>query len=316
MLTKNVVTTIDAHVAGEPIRLLNDSGVARRKETMEEYQKAFNEQQQKQILKRIMEEPRGHLDMRTCIVTPPVSLKGDAGVLFKDTTGYVPLLEHGLIGVATILYETGNFQKEQIHFDCLDGQYVLKVCFDEANEEVNQFELEQQVRILHKHLQIETLKIDVIGTRQRISALCNVEDIDLDITIADLNALKEKAHQLFLDVSQRDNIEEQISHLLFYNKDENGHYKYLTIDRNNHIDRSPYTGAWAFAAFLYENTHAETVQLTNFLDHSITAKIRELTTENNHSVFNVSVEGKGYITGFHRFVVDRDDPLKDGFLLK
>jgi proline racemase len=60
-----------------------------------------------QLRTLLMEEPRGHAAMSGAILQPPTRPDADAGVLFIEVSGFLPMCGHGTIGVATVLVETG-----------------------------------------------------------------------------------------------------------------------------------------------------------------------------------------------------------------
>ena len=55
----------------------------------------------------LMYEPRGHAAMSGAILQPPTRPDADAGVVFIEVSGCLPMCGHGTIGVATVLVETG-----------------------------------------------------------------------------------------------------------------------------------------------------------------------------------------------------------------
>ena len=100
------ITTIDAHTAGEPFRVITggypdlpgDTILARRRYAKENLD---------HLRTALMWEPRGHADMYGCIVTPPVSPQAAIGVLFMHNEGYSPMCGHGIMGLAKVALETG-----------------------------------------------------------------------------------------------------------------------------------------------------------------------------------------------------------------
>jgi proline racemase len=55
----------------------------------------------------LMREPRGHGAMSGAILQPPARDDADAGVVFIEVSGCLPMCGHGTIGVATVLVEEG-----------------------------------------------------------------------------------------------------------------------------------------------------------------------------------------------------------------
>jgi proline racemase len=101
-----VMKTIDAHAAGEPLRLIVDGFPSPRGKTMldkREWLKGHADH----LRRALMLEPRGHADMYGAILTEPVSPGSQAGVLFMHNEGYSTMCGHGVVAVTTIVLERG-----------------------------------------------------------------------------------------------------------------------------------------------------------------------------------------------------------------
>src|SRR5205807_1351871 len=103
---KVVLTTIDAHAAGEPLRIITGGlpefpgpTILDRRRWMRDH---FDH-----LRRALMWEPRGHRDMYGCVVLPPVTRDADLGVLFLHNEGYSTMCGHGIIALVTALLETG-----------------------------------------------------------------------------------------------------------------------------------------------------------------------------------------------------------------
>ena len=104
------ITTIEAHTAGEPLRVLTsgfpdlpgDTILAKRRYARENFD---------HLRTALMWEPRGHADMYGCIVTEPVTADGDLGVLFMHNEGFSTMCGHGIIGLAKVALDTGMIEK-------------------------------------------------------------------------------------------------------------------------------------------------------------------------------------------------------------
>ncbi|MFC1805765.1 proline racemase family protein, partial [Planctomycetota bacterium] len=105
---KTVVTAIDAHAAGEPLRVVTGGVPEPQGDTMLERRRWMLDNADR-FRRLLMHEPRGHRDMYGCIVTPPVSPDADLGVLFLHNAGYSTMCGHGIIALVTVLVETGAF---------------------------------------------------------------------------------------------------------------------------------------------------------------------------------------------------------------
>src|SRR5499427_1877988 len=100
------VKTIDAHAAGEPLRLIVDGFPAPRGSTMLE-KREWVRRHADHLRRALMLEPRGHADMYGAILTEPVAAGSDAGVLFMHNEGYSTMCGHGIVAVTTIAIERG-----------------------------------------------------------------------------------------------------------------------------------------------------------------------------------------------------------------
>ncbi|HVK79413.1 MAG TPA: 4-hydroxyproline epimerase, partial [Verrucomicrobiae bacterium] len=97
---------IDGHTAGNPVRLVAGGAPLLAGATMAERRLDF--------LKRfdwirtgLCFEPRGHDMMSGGFLYPPTRHDTDAGILFIETSGCLPMCGHGTIGVITFALEHG-----------------------------------------------------------------------------------------------------------------------------------------------------------------------------------------------------------------
>src|SRR5204863_2111039 len=98
--------TIDAHAAGEPLRLIVDGFPAPQGRTMLD-KREWLRKRADHLRRALMLEPRGHADMYGAVLTEPVSPGSHAGVLFMHNEGYSTMCGHGVIAVTTIAIERG-----------------------------------------------------------------------------------------------------------------------------------------------------------------------------------------------------------------
>jgi proline racemase len=103
---RTLLTAIDAHTAGGPLRLITSGLPELSGLTILEKQRCMQEQFDG-IRQTALQEPRGHAEMCGCVLTPASRKDADVGILFPTATGYSPMSGHSLIAVVTILLETG-----------------------------------------------------------------------------------------------------------------------------------------------------------------------------------------------------------------
>src|SRR5262249_35442574 len=98
--------TIDAHAAGEPLRLIVDGFPAPKGRTMLE-KREWVRRHADPLRRALMLEPRGHADMYGAMLTEPVAPGSHAGILFMHNEGYSTMCGHGIVAVTTIALERG-----------------------------------------------------------------------------------------------------------------------------------------------------------------------------------------------------------------
>jgi proline racemase len=96
--------TIDAHVGGEPLRLIVDGFPSPRGKTMAE-KRAWAAAHADHLRRVVMLEPRGHRDMRGAVLTEPVTPGSHAGLLIMHGSGYASMSGHAIVGAVTIALE-------------------------------------------------------------------------------------------------------------------------------------------------------------------------------------------------------------------
>src|SRR5256885_11402008 len=103
---RQVLKTIDAHVAGEPLRLIVEGAPRPAGKTMAQ-KRDWMKRHADQLRRALVLEPRGHRDMCAAMLTEPVAPGSNAGVLFLQNDGYPPMSGHSIIAVTTIALESG-----------------------------------------------------------------------------------------------------------------------------------------------------------------------------------------------------------------
>lgn len=106
MRSRHVFHAVDSHTEGMPTRVVTGGVGVIPGETMAA-RRAYAVDHLDHLRTLLMEEPRGHAAMSGAILQPPTRPDADAGVLFIEVSGFLPMCGHGTIGVGTVLVETG-----------------------------------------------------------------------------------------------------------------------------------------------------------------------------------------------------------------
>ena len=101
-----MITTIDAHAAGEPLRIITSGFPPVPGATILEKRRYLRENLD-HLRRMLMLEPRGHSGMYGCLLTPPTTTDADFGVIFMHNEGYSTMCGHGIIAVTKVAAEMG-----------------------------------------------------------------------------------------------------------------------------------------------------------------------------------------------------------------
>ena len=105
-MASHTFSCIDGHTCGNPVRLVSGGGPLLRGATMLERRAHFLAEFD-WIRTGLMFEPRGHDMMSGSILYPSTRPDCEAGVLFIETSGCLPMCGHGTIGTITFAIENG-----------------------------------------------------------------------------------------------------------------------------------------------------------------------------------------------------------------
>jgi trans-L-3-hydroxyproline dehydratase len=123
------IRTIDAHVAGAPLRLIVDGFPSPRGQTMGEKQ-AWAARRADDVRRLLMLEPRGHVDMFGAVFTEATQPGSDAGLLIMGHDGFHTMSGHAVIAAATIALERGLLvarDDSRIVLDTVAGRIKVNV---------------------------------------------------------------------------------------------------------------------------------------------------------------------------------------------
>ena len=102
----HVISTVDVHTAGEPTRIVL-SGVPQPRGATMAARKQRMAEQLDHLRTTLLHEPRGHRDMFGALLVAPVTEGADHGLIFMDSSGYIDMCGHAVMGVTTALVELG-----------------------------------------------------------------------------------------------------------------------------------------------------------------------------------------------------------------
>lgn len=334
MSYQHVFTAIDTHTAGEPTRVVVAGVPFLSGATMAEKRRQLWEEHDF-VRTTLMHEPRGHADMFGAILTAPAHPKADLGVVFMDTEGYLAMCGHGSLGVVAVALETGLVPRHEPQTEVLmdTPAGLIRAHARVENGRIRQIAIQNVPSFLYRadvELRLpfsDSLRVD-IAFGGNFSALVPAEKLGLQVQLTHLpdlvrwgTAIREAANEQLAVVHPTMPHIRAVDLVEIY-EDWDGPEagcRNVVIFGQGQVDRSPCgTGTSAKMAALYASGRLALLQ--PFISESIIGTRfvgRLLRQEQVADLMAVvpEIAGNAYVTGFQHFVVDADDPLKDGFLL-
>ena len=322
---------IDGHTAGNPVRLVAGGAPLLRGDTMSARRQDFLARFD-WIRTGLMFEPRGHDMMSGGFLYPPTQPDCDAGVLFIETSGCLPMCGHGTIGIVTFALENGLITPREpgrLRLEVPAG--VIDIAYETAGDRVTAV----KIRNVPSYLAEEGIEIDVPGfgpltidvayggnfyaiiepqgAYAGVDALGAAEILRLSPIIRAL--VRDKVEPVHpLDPTIRG-----VSHVLWADvpraPDADGRNAVFYGDRA--IDRSPCgTGTSARLAHLAAKGRLKVGDA--FVHESIigsrfTGRVEAQVELGGRAAIIPSVEGSAIATGHNTLWIDRADPFWAGF---
>ena len=330
------INVVDAHTAGEPIRVVVSGLPNIPGATMLDKMRWFDENLNG-VRNFLMREPRGHKDMFGAVLTPPVSDDGHAGVLFTHTTGQATMCGHGTIGVVKVLVETGVIPvlegENTINLDTPAGRVLANALVKNGNVKSVSFQN------VPSFLYMDDIEVDIPtigGVKVAVSFgggfYIFVEAQDLGLEVIPEHASELAKHSMWLknwgdkelQVVHPENPEIQGIYGIIVTgpsiKTANGwKSKETCVFADSAIDRSPCgTGTSARMALLYGRgmmSQDEILENSSILNTIFVGSIDALTEVGGIKSIVPRIEGPAWITGFNHLVLDPEDPFEEGFLI-
>jgi proline racemase len=331
--TRRTLTTVDAHAGGEPLRIVTSGIPALRGATILERRREMLEQHD--TLRRIlMWEPRGHADMYGAIITSPVTPEADYGVLFMHNEGYSTMCGHGIIALTTVLIESGQQavtgDQVTIGYDTpagfvratasVEGGRVQEVAF----ENVPSFVFAEAVAIETSYGSFSVpvvfggafyalVEASVAGLQVEPG---NVRDL-IDFGMAVKHAVEDRLEVVHPTEPDLRGI---YGTIITGPPSAGADGRNVTIFADGEVDRSPCgTGTAGRAAWLHATGQLRVGD--GYIHESIigtrfTARVLQETIVTHHKAIIPQIAGRGFVTGYHTFIVEPNDPLSEGMLVR
>lgn len=331
----NAIRVVDSHTVGQATRIIVGGTPALKGNTMME-KKEYLRDNFDYIRRATMLEPRGHADMFGAILCEPCSKEADYGMIFLDGAEYLNMCGHGTIGVATVLVEMNMVKVSEpytyLTLEAPAGLVKVKVhvengrALDVTFTNVPAFVYEKDLVV--NVPDVGDVKMDIcfggsffaIIEAASLGLEISTQNVEKNVPVAlkILDYLKENhpvAHPLLPEINKVELIE-----LYGPAKSADADVQNMVVLGKGEVDRSPCgTGTCAKLADLHAKgelgLHEKFVH-ESVLQTKFTGEILEETKVADYDAIVPQITGQAFITGFNNLIIDNDDPLKHGFILK
>ncbi len=329
------ISTIDAHTAGEPLRIITSGFPDLPGSTILE-KRQYAKQHYDHLRRTLMWEPRGHADMYGCILTPPVTPDGDVGVLFMHNEGFSTMCGHGIIGLVKVGVDTGYFPAQGaqrvVKIDTPAGRVTATAHLRDGRVErvsflnVPSFLLERDLVVDVPGIGSVTCDIAYGGA---FYAYVDAEPLGLEITpenqrtLIDVGMRIKRAVMSSYPIVHPDgdpDLNFLYGTILVQRMAGDVHSRNVCVFAEGEVDRSP-TGTGVSGRLAIHHARSElglneTIVIESIISTSFSGRVAEETQVKGLAAIIPEVAGTAHITGKHTFLIDPDDPLADGFILR
>jgi proline racemase/trans-L-3-hydroxyproline dehydratase len=308
-----VVSATDYHTAGEPFRIVSGGVGPIPGATILEKRRHCAERLD-HVRRLLVHEPRGHADMYGCFVTEPCAPGSDLGVVFFHNAGYSTACGHGTIALATWAVESGVVeQKDRLRIDVPSGTVEVELRDGEAA-------FRNVPAFVHlRGVDAAGLEVDVAyggAFYASVESPVTVEPAHLPELIELGRRVKrelEAAHEI---VHPGEPEIGRVYGVVFWRREGERVQRNVTVFADGEVDRSPCgSGTSARLALLDadgELPRGETLRHLSVVGSEFRGRVVGETEEG----VLTEIAGSAHLTGFHTFVLEPDDELGDGFLLR
>ncbi len=334
MKARKLFRTIETHTLGQPTRNVVSGFRHIPGDTMQdkfEYMKK-NEDWFRKVL---MYEPRGSEIMSGTIITEPCTPGTDVGVLYFESSCWMPMCGHDTMGVTVALIEAGLVDVTEpvtgIKLDTPAGVVSVEAKVTDGVVEEVSF-VNAPAMVLNKDVTVDTAEFGTltldISWGGNVYAILPAEKVGLDIVPANCSEFTRVARSIAKDINEQVKVQHPelpfvntVTHVEFSGppKSDDADIQNVVVALPKVIDRSPCgTGTSAKAALLCAEGKlkvGESFVHESVIGSKFKCEIIEETTVGGIPAVIPKITGNACVIGFATWILDPKDPFPEGFLL-
>jgi proline racemase len=304
------IDAVDYHAGGEPFRIV--TGQQLRGRTILDKRRDAAERLD-HLRRLLVNEPRGHADMYGCFVTEPEDDGADLGVVFFHNAGYSTACGHGTIALVTWAIDTGLVDGPRVVVDVPSGRLETHARIENGRARTVRF----------RNVPSYVWGRDVLPGVDVAFGGAFYASVEERVEPAELPRLIERGRELKRELESKHEIVHPLEPelrdvygVIFWQREGDNTQRNVTVFADGEVDRSPCgSGTSARLALLDasgELPRGEALSHLSIVGSEFRGRVVD---ENEHGVIT-EVEGSAHRTGEHRFVLEDDDELGTGFLLR
>jgi len=318
------VEVADYHTGGEPFRIVTGGAAPLEGATILE-RRRFAFEEADQVRRLLVFEPRGHADMYGCHVVPPNDDGADLGVVFFHNEGYSTACGHGTIALVTWALDDGVLPRREgvnrVVVDVPSGRLETWATVEEGRvrsvrfRNVPSFVWGREVEAAGHLVDIAFGGAFYASLRERVEPKEVTRLIELG---REIKAALEAGHEI---VHPQQAELRDVYGVIFWQDegDDPLTQRNVTVFADGEVDRSPCgSGTSARLALLDGGRLPRGAELRHrsIVGSEFTGRVVADADVDGRPAVITEVEGTAYRTGRAAFVLDPDDPLGEGFLLR
>ena len=330
------IQCIDMHTGGEPLRVvINGFPQIEGMRILEK--RSYAKEKLDHLRKALMWEPRGHSDMYGCILTEPNDDQAHFGIIFIHNEGYSTMCGHAVIAISKLAIEMGWIKagetETEVVIDAPCGRIYAFANMKNGQVSSSRFHcvpsfvvaLDEPIRVSG----IGELTYD-LAFGGAFYAYLDADAIGLELTGDNYGQMIKKGMDIKHAIVKKSKLvnhpfESELSFLygtIFISQKSSpeADNRNVCIFANGEVDRSPtgsgVSGRMAIHHARGEMKIGEKMKIESIVGSIFTGSIVNEVDFGPFKAVIPEVEGNAFITGQHTFMIDPNDPFKEGFFLR
>jgi len=324
-----IVKATDYHTGGEPFRIVTGGVDPLPGRTILD-KRRYAAEHLDRVRELLVHEPRGHADMYGCFVTEPEDEGADLGVVFFHNAGYSTACGHGTIALATWALESGRLAVTEpvteLVIDAPSGRLPVVVSVEGGRVRVARFR-NVPAFVAAEGVRVGEWTADVAFGGAFYASV----ELQGGVVPAELPRLIEAGREIKRALeAERDWVHpvepelRDIYGVIFWQdegrRDGELVQRNVTVFADGEVDRSPCGSGTSARLALLDGAGAlergAVLRHQSIVGTEFEARVVGEAEVAGRPAVVTEIAGSAHLTGYHEFVLEPDDELGTGFVLR